>query len=52
MVSKWLFIRYLIIGIYVGIATVAGYAWWFMFNEYGPLISFYQLVRIHLFSVH
>ena len=45
LVSKWLFFRYLIIGTYVGVATVAGYAWWFMFYEHGPQISYYQLVR-------
>ncbi|KAF8758798.1 Sarcoplasmic/endoplasmic reticulum calcium ATPase 3 [Rhizoctonia solani] len=28
LVGKWLFIRYLIIGTYVGFATVFGYAWW------------------------
>ena len=50
LVSKWLFFRYLVIGTYVGIATVAGYAWWFMFYEHGPQISYYQLVRIYLFT--
>lgn len=45
LVGKWLFFRYLIVGIYVGVATVAGYAWWFMFYQGGPQISFYALVR-------
>ena len=44
LVGKWLFIRYLVIGTYVGVATVAAYAWWFMFYEAGPQISWYQLV--------
>ncbi|KAI8884614.1 SERCA-type calcium-translocating P-type ATPase [Backusella circina FSU 941] len=43
LVGKWLFFRYMIIGTYVGFATVFGYAWWFMYNENGPQISFYQL---------
>jgi len=43
IVGKWLFVRYLIIGAYVGIATVFGYAWWFMFYEEGPKISFKNL---------
>ncbi|KAH0446017.1 hypothetical protein IEQ34_025151 [Dendrobium chrysotoxum] len=30
LVGTWLFIRYMIVGTYVGFATVAGYAWWFM----------------------
>jgi Ca2+ transporting ATPase len=45
LVGGWLFFRYMVIGIYVGAATVFGYAWWFMFNTEGPQISFYQLVR-------
>ncbi|KAG8777165.1 hypothetical protein FRC12_000513 [Ceratobasidium sp. 428] len=47
LVGKWLFIRYLIIGIYVGVATVFGYAWWFVFYEGGPQISFHQLTHFH-----
>jgi Ca2+ transporting ATPase len=45
LVGKWLFIRYLIIGTYVGVATVFGYAWWFIFYEGGPQITFHQLVN-------
>jgi len=44
LISGWLFFRYMIIGIYVGGATVFGYAWWFMFYSQGPQISFWQLV--------
>lgn len=44
LVGGWLFFRYMVIGTYVGFATVAGYAWWFMFYEHGPQITFYQLV--------
>ncbi|QRW00271.1 calcium transporting ATPase [Ceratobasidium sp. AG-Ba] len=47
LVGKWLFVRYLIIGTYVGVATVFGYAWWFIFYEGGPQISFYQLTHFH-----
>ncbi|EIW69060.1 hypothetical protein TREMEDRAFT_62788 [Tremella mesenterica DSM 1558] len=47
LVGGWLFFRYMVIGIYVGIATVAGYAWWFMFYEDGPKISWYQLTHFH-----
>ena len=47
LVSGWLFFRYMVIGIYVGFATVFGYAWWFMFNADGPHISFYQLTHFH-----
>ncbi len=47
LVGKWLFIRYMIIGTYVGAATVGGYAWWFMFYEGGPQISWYELTHFH-----
>lgn len=45
LVGGWLFFRYMVIGTYVGLATVGGYAWWFMFYEGGPKITFWQLVR-------
>ncbi|KAI0125907.1 calcium-transporting ATPase sarcoplasmic/endoplasmic reticulum type [Xylariales sp. AK1849] len=47
LIGGWLFLRYLIIGTYVGLATVAGYAWWFMYNAEGPQISFWQLSHFH-----
>jgi len=33
------------IGTYVGAATVGAAAWWFMYSEDGPEISYYQLVN-------
>jgi Ca2+ transporting ATPase len=47
LIGGWLFLRYLIIGTYVGLATVAGYAWWFMYYAGGPQITFRQLSRFH-----
>lgn len=47
LIGGWLFIRYLIIGTYVGAATVAGYAWWFMYYSGGPQITFSQLRHFH-----
>ncbi|KAF3034465.1 hypothetical protein E8E11_004526 [Didymella keratinophila] len=47
LIGGWLFFRYMVIGTYVGAATVGGYAWWFMFNSEGPQISFYQLSHFH-----
>ncbi|CCG83475.1 Calcium-transporting ATPase sarcoplasmic/endoplasmic reticulum type [Taphrina deformans PYCC 5710] len=47
LVTGWLFLRYMIIGTYVGVATVGGYAWWFMYYSQGPNISFYQLTHFH-----
>lgn len=47
LVGGWLFFRYMVIGIYVGGATVFGYAWWFMFYSEGPKITFWQLSHFH-----
>ena len=47
LVDGWLFFRYMVIGIYVGGATVFGYAWWFMFYSEGPQITFGQLSNFH-----
>ncbi|KAF9533483.1 Ca-transporting ATPase [Crepidotus variabilis] len=47
LISRWLFIRYLVIGLYVGCATVFGYAWWFIFYSEGPQITFHQLTHFH-----
>mmetsp|Transcript_61079 Transcript_61079/g.164122 ORF Transcript_61079/g.164122 Transcript_61079/m.164122 type:complete len:200 (+) Transcript_61079:369-968(+) len=43
LVDGWMLMRYLIIGGYVGIATVMSFVWWFCFNRYGPLMTFGQL---------
>uniref|UniRef100_A0A665V5B5 Calcium-transporting ATPase n=1 Tax=Echeneis naucrates TaxID=173247 RepID=A0A665V5B5_ECHNA len=43
LISGWLFFRYLAIGGYVGAATVAAAAWWFIYSDDGPMVSFYQL---------
>ncbi|KAI4166601.1 MAG: hypothetical protein LQ343_007922 [Gyalolechia ehrenbergii] len=47
LVGSWLFFRYMVVGIYVGAATVFGYAWWFMLNPEGPQITFWQLTHFH-----
>ena len=47
LVTGWLFFRYMVVGTYVGAATVYGYAWWFMFYSQGPQISFGQLSSFH-----
>ncbi|KAF5330617.1 hypothetical protein D9619_006003 [Psilocybe cf. subviscida] len=47
LVGKWLFFRYMVVGIYVGCATVFGYAWWFIFYTGGPQITFHQLTNFH-----
>ena len=47
LISGWLFFRYMVVGCYVGAATVGGYAWWFMHNSEGPQITFWQLSHFH-----
>ncbi|KAJ5084365.1 hypothetical protein NUU61_008944 [Penicillium alfredii] len=47
LVGGWLLFRYMVIGTYVGAATVFGYVWWFVYNHEGPQISFYQLSHFH-----
>ncbi|CAB4419859.1 unnamed protein product [Rhizophagus irregularis] len=47
IVGKWLFFRYMVVGTYVGAATVFAYAWWFLFYDQGPQISFHQLSNFH-----
>jgi Ca2+ transporting ATPase len=47
LVGGWLFFRYMAVGVYVGVATVFGYVWWFMFYSGGPQISYYQLSHFH-----
>ena len=47
LISGWLFFRYMVVGCYVGAATVGGYAWWFMYNSEGPQITFWQLSHFH-----
>lgn len=45
LITPWLFFRYMAIGGYVGAATVGASAWWYIFYEDGPLLSYYQLTH-------
>ena len=45
LISGWLFFRYMVIGFYVGFATVGAAAWWFMRHDDGPQLSYYQLTH-------
>ncbi|XP_042010524.1 calcium-transporting ATPase 3, endoplasmic reticulum-type-like [Salvia splendens] len=45
VVSGWLFFRYLVIGVYVGLATIAGFVWWFLYSDNGPKLSYTELVN-------
>lgn len=52
LISGWLFFRYLVVGTYVGAATVGASAWWFLINPDGPRVSYYQLVNSGAFLRH
>ncbi|KAG8517116.1 Sarcoplasmic/endoplasmic reticulum calcium ATPase 3, partial [Galemys pyrenaicus] len=43
LISGWLFFRYLAVGVYVGLATVAAATWWFLYDAEGPHVTFFQL---------
>ncbi|KAJ1666060.1 hypothetical protein IW140_005841 [Coemansia sp. RSA 1813] len=56
LVSGWLLLRYTIIGVYVGVATIFGYAWHYIYSPAGPQITYHELTHFHqcerLFSDH
>jgi len=43
LINGWLFFRYLAIGAWIGVATVAGAWWWFTQSVEGPMIAFDKL---------
>ena len=43
IVDRWLLIRYVIIGFYVGVATIAGEMWWYLRAPHGPQLTWAQL---------
>ncbi len=47
LITQWLFFRYMAIGVYVGIATVGGAAYWFLYDPTRPQN---ELVVAHLRS--
>merc|ERR1711881_260873 len=45
LVTPWLFFRYMVIGVYVGAATVGASSYWFLYDPTGPQMSFWQLTN-------
>jgi Ca2+ transporting ATPase len=43
LITPWLFFRYMAIGLYVGMATVGGAGYWFMYDPTGPQMTYWQL---------
>jgi len=47
IINKWLFFRYVVIGVYVGLATVGGYIWWTNWYAGGSHLTWAQLTNFH-----
>ncbi|KAI8472408.1 MAG: hypothetical protein J3K34DRAFT_453784 [Monoraphidium minutum] len=43
IVNGWLFFRYIVVGAYVGLATAAGFLWWYLSFAAGPRLSWASL---------
>jgi len=43
IVGRWLFVRYMVVGVYVGAVTTSGFVWWFCSFEGGPQLTWAQL---------
>jgi len=43
IIDGWMFFRYFFIGIYIGIGTVIGFVWWWLYYEDGPRLTYRQL---------
>ena len=39
---------YIIGAAYVGLATIAGFIWWFIYSDSGPKLPYAELVRFYL----
>ncbi|XVE55734.1 hypothetical protein DITRI_Ditri03aG0182000 [Diplodiscus trichospermus] len=50
VVTGWLFFRYMVIGAYVGLATVAGFIWWFVYAGTGPKLPYAELMNFETCS--
>jgi len=47
IINGWSFFRYMVIGVYVGLATVAAFCWWFMYYPAGPHVTWQMLTHHH-----
>lgn len=47
IIDAWTFFRYMLIGLWIGVATVAGFIYWYLYFEDGPQISYAQLTNFH-----
>merc|ERR1712233_280163 len=47
IINGWMFVRYLLIGLYIGVATVLGFVWWFLWYSDGPQVTWGQLSHFY-----
>jgi len=47
IVNGWMFFRYLTVGLYVGVGTIFGFIWWYLYSASGPQITWHQLTNFH-----
>jgi P-type Ca2+ transporter type 2A len=52
IINGWMFMRYLVIGLYIGVATVGGFVHWYCFYEDGPQLSWSALTSHHACASH
>eukprot|EP00397_Hematodinium_sp_SG-2012_P005687 GEMP01005709.1.p1 GENE.GEMP01005709.1~~GEMP01005709.1.p1 ORF type:complete len:1069 (+),score=221.53 GEMP01005709.1:212-3418(+) len=45
LIGAWIFCRYMIIGTYIGLATVGVFVYWFLYENEAGTVSFYSLAR-------
>ncbi|CAK0785211.1 Calcium-transporting ATPase 3, endoplasmic reticulum-type [Coccomyxa viridis] len=45
IVNRWLFVRYLVIGLYVGCVTCAGFIWWYTWAPSGPRMKWSEVMQ-------
>ncbi|KAK8814337.1 hypothetical protein WA158_008199 [Blastocystis sp. Blastoise] len=54
LITPWVFFRYMVIGLYVGFATIGIFVWWYIGDasnpDYHPLVSWSQLSKFHTCS--
>jgi Ca2+ transporting ATPase len=43
IVDRWTGTRYLVVGLYVGVAVVLGFVWWYLYAETGPMMTLSEL---------
>jgi len=47
IIDRTMFIRYMVVGLYIGIATVGSFAYWYTTYAGGPQVTFGQLTSFH-----